>query len=74
MKNKYKYEMVSTYNNTTTQYPCICVSPIQWVPGDLPPELKRPRRELTAHLQLVPRSRKRGSIHPLPHTSSWRGA
>jgi hypothetical protein len=27
--------------------------------------------ELTSHLQLVPRSRKCGSIHPLPHTSSW---
>jgi hypothetical protein len=25
----------------------------------------------TTHLQLVPRSRKRGSIHPLPHTPSW---
>jgi hypothetical protein len=27
---------------------------------------------LTIHLQLVPRPRKRGSIHPLPHTLSWR--
>jgi hypothetical protein len=26
--------------------------------------------KLTSHLQLVPRSRKRGSIHPLPHTHS----
>jgi hypothetical protein len=26
--------------------------------------------KLTTHLQLVPRSRKRGSIHPLPHTPS----
>jgi hypothetical protein len=25
----------------------------------------------TIHLQLVPRSRIRGSIHPLPPTSSW---
>jgi hypothetical protein len=25
--------------------------------------------KLTTYLQLVPRSRKRGSIHPLPHTS-----
>jgi hypothetical protein len=24
--------------------------------------------------QLVPRPRKRGSVHPLPHTSSWRSA
>jgi hypothetical protein len=29
---------------------------------------------LTTHLQLVPRSRKRGSIHPLPYTSSWYSA
>jgi hypothetical protein len=28
--------------------------------------------KLTTHLQLVPRSRKCGSIHPLPHTPSWR--
>jgi hypothetical protein len=37
--------MVSTYNLTVTQYPCICVPPIQWVPGDLSPGLKRPGRE-----------------------------
>jgi hypothetical protein len=37
--------MSSTYNNTITQYPCFCVSPIQWVPGDISPELKRPGRE-----------------------------
>jgi hypothetical protein len=37
-------------------------------------EEHRMRRELTTHLQLVPRSRKCGSIHPLPHTSSWRNA
>jgi hypothetical protein len=30
--------------------------------------------KLNTHLQLVPRSRKCGSIHPLPHTSSWRNA
>jgi hypothetical protein len=29
---------------------------------------------LTTHLQLMPRSRKCGSIHPLPHTPSWRSA
>jgi hypothetical protein len=28
--------------------------------------------KLTTHLQLVPRSRKYGSIHPQPHTPSWR--
>jgi hypothetical protein len=30
--------------------------------------------KLTTHLQLVPRSRKCGSIHPLPRTPSWRCA
>jgi hypothetical protein len=30
--------------------------------------------KLTTHLQLVLRSRKCGSIHPLPYTPSWRGA
>jgi hypothetical protein len=30
--------------------------------------------KLSTHLQLVPRSRKRRSIHPLPHSSSWRSA
>jgi hypothetical protein len=30
--------------------------------------------KLTTHLKLVPRSRKCGSIHPLPYTSSWRNA
>jgi hypothetical protein len=35
--------------------------PIQWVPGALSPGVK-----LITHLKLVPRSRKCGSIHPLP--------
>jgi hypothetical protein len=30
--------------------------------------------KLTTHLHLVPRSRMRGAIPPLPYTSSWRGA
>jgi hypothetical protein len=30
--------------------------------------------KLTTHLQLVPRSRKCGSIHPFPHTPSWSNA
>jgi hypothetical protein len=30
--------------------------------------------KLTIHLQLVPRARKDGCIHPLPHTPSWRSA
>jgi hypothetical protein len=29
---------------------------------------------LTCHSQLVPRWKIHGSIHPLPHTSSWRSA
>jgi hypothetical protein len=29
---------------------------------------------LTTYLQLIPRSRKLESIHPLPHTPSWRNA
>jgi hypothetical protein len=37
--------MVSTHNGTVTQYPCICVPPIQRVPGDLSPGLKRRGRE-----------------------------
>jgi hypothetical protein len=43
--------------------------PIQWVRG-----VKRPGSLREAHLQLVQRSRKYGSIHPLQHTSSWRCA
>jgi hypothetical protein len=42
--------------------------PIQYVPGAISPE-----READ-NSQLVPRSRKRGSIHPLPHPFSWRSA
>jgi hypothetical protein len=30
--------------------------------------------KLTTHLQLARRSRKCGSIHLLPHTSSWHSA
>jgi hypothetical protein len=30
--------------------------------------------KLTTHLQLVPMSRKHGSIHPLPHSPSWRSS
>jgi hypothetical protein len=30
--------------------------------------------KLTTHLQLVPSSRKCGSMHPFPHTPSWRSA
>jgi hypothetical protein len=47
--------------------------PIQWVPGALSPGVKQPGPE-DDHSQLVPRSRIRGSIRPLPHTSSWHSA
>jgi hypothetical protein len=30
--------------------------------------------KLATYLQLVPRSRINGSIHPLPHTPPWCGA
>jgi hypothetical protein len=48
--------------------------PKQRVPKALSPWVKRPRRELTTHLQLMPKSRKCGSIYPLLHTSLWRSA
>jgi hypothetical protein len=38
------------------------------------PGVKQPGREAATHLQRVPRSRKCGFIHPLPHTPSWRSA
>jgi hypothetical protein len=41
--------------------------------GALSPGLKRPRHE-AEHSHLVLRSRTYGSIHPLPHMSSWRSA
>jgi hypothetical protein len=48
--------------------------PIQWVPGALSRGESGRGVKLTTRLQLLPRSRKCGSIHPLPHTPSWRGA
>jgi hypothetical protein len=43
--------------------------PGPWVPG-----VKWPEREADHHLQLLLRSRKGGSIHPLPHRYSWGSA
>jgi hypothetical protein len=48
--------------------------PIQRIPGAISPGVKRPGREAEHSLHVVSRSRKRGSIHPLPHTPSWRSA
>jgi hypothetical protein len=45
--------------------------PIQWVPGALSRGQSGRGVKLITHLQIVPRSRKCGSIHPLPHTPSW---
>jgi hypothetical protein len=38
------------------------------------PGVKRPGREVEHSPPTMPRSRKCGSIHPLPHTPSWRSA
>jgi hypothetical protein len=48
--------------------------PIQWVPGLISRWYSGRGVKLTIHLQLVLRPRKHGSIHPLPHTSSWHSA
>jgi hypothetical protein len=47
--------------------------PIQLVPRVFSPCVKRQGREADRSPP-TPRSRKRGSIHPLLHTSSWRKA
>jgi hypothetical protein len=44
------------------------VTPIRWVPGALPRGKSGRGVQLTSHLQLVRRSRKRRSLHPFPHT------
>jgi hypothetical protein len=46
--------------------------PIQRILGTIFQGVKRPGRQGTTHLQLVPRSRIRGYNHPLLHTYSWR--
>jgi hypothetical protein len=49
--------------------------PIQWVPWASFPGCKTVGAlKQTTHLELVLRSRKRGSIHPPPHTFSCRSA
>jgi hypothetical protein len=45
--------------------------PIQWVLAALPSGVKQLGRKPITHLHLVLRSRKRGSVHLLPHMSSW---
>jgi hypothetical protein len=48
--------------------------PIQRVREGISPGWSSRGLKLTIHLQLVPRLRKYGSIHALPHTPSWRSA
>jgi hypothetical protein len=48
--------------------------PIHWVTGTLSPGVKRPVCEMATDLQLVPRSKTRGSMHQLRHSSAWRSA
>jgi hypothetical protein len=49
----------------------ICTqSPIQWVSGALSRAVKRPGLKLATHLNLLPRSRMRGAMLPLPNTPS----
>jgi hypothetical protein len=48
--------------------------PIQGVPGGSFPGGKVAGVKLTTHLPLVPMSRRRGAIPPLPNTPSWCGA
>jgi hypothetical protein len=40
--------------------------PIQWITDAHSSGIKRQEWEAAPYLQLVPRSRKRGSVHPLP--------
>jgi hypothetical protein len=48
--------------------------PIQWVPGVLSLRVKRPGREAHHSPPACAEITKYGSIHPLPHTPSWRSA
>jgi hypothetical protein len=49
-------------------------SPIQWVPGALYPEVKRPKRETNQSSPSSAEVKNSGAIPPLPHKSLWRGA
>jgi hypothetical protein len=48
--------------------------PIKWAPGVLSLVVRCTGCETNTYLQLLPWSTEHGSIHPLPHTSSWRSA
>jgi hypothetical protein len=67
---------VNNFHFSTSSRPALGSTkpPIQWVRGALSPGLSGRDVKLTTHLQLVERSWKRGSTHPLPYTPSWRCA
>jgi hypothetical protein len=44
------------------------------IPGDLSPGVKQPGREADHSPPTSAEDKKRGSIYPLPHASSWRSA
>jgi hypothetical protein len=54
--------------------------PIQWVSGALSPRVKRLVSEsdhlpqTSAEVKKKKTKKKRGSVHPLPYTPSWRSA
>jgi hypothetical protein len=48
--------------------------PVQWVPRSLSLEVKQPELETDHSPPASAEVKKCGSIHPLPHTPSWRSA
>jgi hypothetical protein len=48
--------------------------PIQWVPGDFSLGVRRPGRAVDHSPPNSAEVKKCGSVHPLPHTPSWRSA
>jgi hypothetical protein len=48
--------------------------PIQWVPGTISPEVKRPGREADHSPPSSTQVKNGEAIPALPYTSSWRGA
>jgi hypothetical protein len=48
--------------------------PIQWVPGTLSPEVKRPGREADNSPAFSAEVKNGGDTLPFPHTPSWHNA
>jgi hypothetical protein len=63
---------VSLHHNVQTGSGAI-QPPIQWVPGDFPLGLKRPKREADRSPPSSAEVKNYGTIFSLPNTSSWRG-